>query len=258
MNLPWIRRAALDAPLFSGTWLNLGSPDTAAIAGLAGYDWALIDLEHGSGDLTQLPAQLTAIQAYKTGAIVRVPACDAVLFKQVLDMGPSGLMVPNVETAEQARQAVRFVRVPPQGVRGAATSTRNVGYGFHYAQYIREANDNLLTVAQIESRTGLENVEAIAQVDGIDVLFVGPTDLSIDLDLPADPLDAAFGAALARVTAAARQHGKLAGALVRDTEQARQYAALGYRFIALGSDRGMVVKGMKENAAFFAQLSGKA
>jgi len=258
MNFPWIRRAALDAPLFSGTWLNLGSSDTAAIAGLAGFDWALIDLEHGSGDITDLLGQLNAMQAYKTGAIVRVPSCDAVLFKQVLDMGPSGLMVPNVETAEQARQAVRFVRVPPRGVRGAATSTRNVGYGFHYEQYIGEANDNLLTVAQIESRAGLENVDAIAEVDGIDVLFVGPTDLSIDLGLSSDPHDAQFGAALAKVTLAARKHGKLAGALVRDTAQARQYVELGYRFIALGSDRGMVVKGMKDNAAFFAQLGKRA
>lgn len=258
MNFPWIRRAALRARLFSGTWLNLGSSDAAAIAAFAGYDWALIDLEHGSGDITDLLGQLNAMQGFKTGSIVRVPSIDAVLFKQVLDMGPSGLMVPNVATVEQAERAVQLVRVPPYGIRGAATSTRNVGYGFGYDQYIKEANDNLLTVVQIESVEGLANVEAIAAVDGVDVLFVGPTDLSIDMGISSDPEGPEFAAALRKVMAAAEKHGKVAGALVRDTEQARHYFALGYSFIALGSDRGMVVKGMKQNAAFFAELGGQA
>lgn len=255
MNIPWARQAALASKLYAGTWLNLGSADSAAIAGLAGYDWALIDLEHGSGQADDLVHQLTAMQPYRTAPIVRVPALDAVTFKQVLDLGPAGLMVPNVETPEQAAQAVHAIRIPPRGARGVATSTRNVGYGFHYERYVREANDNLLTVVQIESRTGLANVDAIAAVDGVDVLFVGPTDLSIDLGLSSDPQDADFRAALVQVHTAAQRHGKLAGALVRNKTQARQYQALGYRFIALGSDRGMVVQGMKDNAAFFAELA---
>jgi 2-keto-3-deoxy-L-rhamnonate aldolase RhmA len=257
LNIVWARQAALASPLFAGTWLNLGCADSAAIAGLAGYDWALIDLEHGSGVASDLVHQLTAMQGYRTATIVRVPAIDAVTFKQVLDLGPSGLMVPNVETPEQAQQALQFIRVPPMGLRGVATSTRNVGYGFQYDAYVREANDNLLTVMQIESRVGLHNVDAIAAVDGVDVLFVGPTDLSIDMGLSSDPTDAEFAAALAQVAAAAQRHGKLAGALVRNQAQAIQYQALGYRFLALGSDRGMVVKGMKDNAAFFADLAAK-
>ena len=243
------------SPLFAGTWLNLGSADCAAIAGLAGYDWALIDLEHGSGQAGDLVYQIAALQPYRTAVVVRVPAIDAVTFKQVLDLGPGGLMVPNVETPEQAMQALQYIRIPPLGARGVATSTRNVGYGFHYERYVREANDNLLTVVQIESRTGLHNVDAIAAVDGVDVLFVGPTDLSIDLGLSSDPTDADFRAALVQVAAAAQRHGKLAGALVRNKTQASQYQALGYRFLALGSDRGMVVQGMKDNAAFFAELA---
>lgn len=241
--------------MFAGTWLNLGSPDSAAIAGLAGYDWALIDLEHGSGHAADLVQQLTALQASRTAAVVRVPAIDAANFKQVLDLGPAGLMLPNVETAAQALQALQCIRIPPLGLRGVATSTRNVGYGFHYERYVREANDNLLTMVQIESRTGLANVDAIAAVDGVDVLFVGPTDLSIDLGLSSDPQDPAFRTALAQVAAAAQAHGKRAGALVRNKAQARQYQALGYSVLALGSDRGMVVQGMKDNAAFFAELA---
>ncbi len=257
MQIQWARQAALASPLFAGTWLNLGSADTAAIAGLAGYDWVLIDLEHGSGDLRDLPRQLDALQPGRTAPIVRVPAIDPVVFKQVLDLGPSGLMVPNVETQAQAVTLVHHIRIPPMGARGVATSTRSVGYGFHYARYLQEANDHLLTVVQIESRAGLANVDAIAAVDGVDVLFVGPTDLGTDLGVSSDPADAGFHAALAQVAAAAQRHGKLAGALVRNKAQALQYQALGYRFLALGSDRGMVVQGMKDNAAFFAELSAK-
>ncbi len=256
--LKWARHQALKAPLFAGSWLNMGSADTAEIAGLADYDWVLIDLEHGSGDYKDLVHQLQALAAYRTAAVVRVPTIDAVAFKQVLDLGPSGIMVPNVESAEQARTLIGYVRIPPLGKRGAATSTRNGGYGFHYQRYLNEVNDNLLVAAQIESRQGLDNVEEIAAVDGIDVLFVGPTDLSIDLGLSSDPEDPAFRAPLERVAAAARRHGKVAGALVRNQQQARQYLALGYSFIALGSDRGMVIAGMKANAEFFASLGPTA
>lgn len=257
VQIQWARQAAFAAPLFAGTWLNLGSADTSAIAGLAGYDWALIDLEHGSGDLHGLPHQLASLQPSRTAAIVRVPAIDAVVFKQVLDLGPAGLMVPNVETVAQAETAIRCIRIPPLGQRGVATSTRSVDYGFQYERYLQEANEHLLTVVQIESRAGLANADAIAAVDGVDVLFVGPTDLGTDLGMPGDPADAGFRAALERVAAAAQRRGKLAGALVRNKVQAGQYHALGYRFLALGSDRGMVVQGMKDNAAFFAELAAK-
>jgi 4-hydroxy-2-oxoheptanedioate aldolase len=256
--MKWARQRALQARLFAGAWLNMGSSDTAEIAGLAGYDWVLIDLEHGSGDHKDLLHQLQALEAYPTATVVRVPNIDAVVFKQVLDLGPSGIMVPNVETAEQAHQLISCVRIPPLGKRGAATSTRNSGYGFHYAQYLAEANDNLLVAAQIESRVGLANVEAIAAVDGIDVLFVGPTDLSIDLGLSSDPEQPEFREALVRIATAAEHHGKVAGTLVRNPQQASQYLALGYRFIALGSDRGMVIQGMKANAEFFLTLATAA
>jgi 4-hydroxy-2-oxoheptanedioate aldolase len=250
----WARQRALSAALFSGVWLNMGSPDAAEIAGLAGFDWALIDLEHGSGDYKDLAHQLQALGGAVTAPIVRVPRIDADCFKQVLDLGPSGLMVPNVANAEQARTLMRYARIPPLGDRGAATSTRNSGYGLHYARYLAEVNDNLLIVAQIESAEGIDNLEAIAGVDGIDVLFVGPTDLSIALGLESDPENPPFRAALQHVATVAAAHGKLAGALVRNQEQVRQYLALGYRFIALGSDRSMVVKGMKANADFLAGL----
>lgn len=254
--MKWARSKAMASPLFSGCWLNLGSPDAAAMAGLAGYDWALVDLEHGCGTLSGLVHEIAALEPYPTAAIVRVTHIDAALFKQVLDLGPAGLMVPNVETAEQARAAVQAIRIPPLGHRGVATSTRNVGYGFHYAQYLEEANDNLLTILQIESGLSLKNLQSIAIEPGVDVLFVGPTDLSIDLQMSSDPLDPDFRAVLTLVAQTAREHGKLAGALVRNIEQAREYRKLGYQFLALGSDRGMVAQGMKSNLQALTALAG--
>lgn len=252
--IDWARHRALNAAFFSGAWLNLGSSETAEIAGLSGFDWVLIDHEHGSGDFKDLLHQLQALSGSGTAPVVRVPRIDLQVFKQILDLGPAGLMIPNVSTVEQAHLLLRYARIPPRGERGAATSSRNSGYGLHYRRYLAEVNDNLLIVAQIESAEGLANVEAIAAVDGIDVLFVGPTDLGTALGLDGDPHDPTFREALARVAAAARMHGKVAGSLVRDQKQAEAYAALGYRFIALGSDRSMVVKGMQANAGFLRAL----
>ena len=253
--LTWARHRALAASFFAGAWLNLGSSETAEIAALSGFDWVLIDHEHGSGDLKDLLHQLQALAGTPTAPIVRVPRIDATIFKQVLDLGPAGLMIPNVASAEQAREILRLAHIPPQGVRGAATSTRNSAYGLHYRRYLQEVNDNLLIVAQIESAEGLEQARDIAAVDGIDVLFVGPTDLGTALGLDGNPAEPRFRAVLERVAAAAAAHGKLAGSLVRDQEQAKAYRALGYRFIALGSDRSMVVKGMQASATFLATLA---
>lgn len=252
--MKWARRSALEAPVFSGAWLNMGLSDSAEIAGLANFDWALIDLEHGSRDYRDLLHQLQALGGYKTAPVVRVPQIDADIFKQVLDLGPSGLMIPNVSTVEQAQMLLKYARVPPLGQRGAATSTRNSNYGLQYQRYVEEVNDNLLIVAQIESAEGIQNLDDIAKIDGIDVLFVGPTDLSISLDMDSDPRTPDFRDVLKNVAETARKYGKLAGALVRNEEQAREYYALGYRFIALGSDRSMVIKGMMANANFLTKL----
>lgn len=250
----WIRAKAVSGTLLGGTWLNLGSPVTAEIAARAGYDWALIDLEHGSGDYKDLLHQLQAMSAFPVAPIVRVQQIDPAAFKQILDLGPSGLMIPNVSTSEEARRIVQYVRIPPLGIRGAAQTTRASGYGFGYERYVAEANDNLLVMAQIESRDGVANADAIAAVDGIDVLFVGPTDLSIDLGVPPDAAQGPFRETVADIAKAAKRHGKAAGVLVRNAAQASDYAALGFTVIALGSDRGQVIAGMKQSAAAFAEL----
>jgi 2-keto-3-deoxy-L-rhamnonate aldolase RhmA len=254
---PTLRRAALEGLPLAGTWLSLGHADVAEIASLAGFDWLLIDHEHGACDWRDLQHQLQAIAAGgSAAAVVRVSALDAVAFKRALDLGAHGLMVPDVHDAASAQRIVEFARVPPLGRRGAATSTRNTGYGGGYPQYVATVNERLLLMAQIESVEGLAQAGAIAAVDGIDVLFVGPTDLGIALGTGAgDPSDPAFRDALARVAQAARSHGKAAGVLARDAAQARSYRELGYTVIALGSDRGLLAQGMRQNAQTLARLT---
>ncbi|MET0531248.1 MAG: aldolase/citrate lyase family protein [Microvirga sp.] len=176
--MKWIRRRVLDGDTLGGAWLSLGSSASAEMASRAAFDWILFDLEHGFGTENDLLHQIQAIEASPAVGFVRMPGIDAAAFKRVLDLGPAGLMIPNVSTVEDAERFVRFARIPPLGVRGAAQSTRASGYGLAYESYIAEANANLLLIAQIESRVGVENAEAIAAIDGVDVLFVGPLDLS--------------------------------------------------------------------------------
>jgi 2-keto-3-deoxy-L-rhamnonate aldolase RhmA len=232
-----------------GTWLNLGSPWSAEIAGLAGFDWVLIDREHGSGDERDLAIQILAAQSGATSSIVRVSGIDSAEIKRVLDWGPTGVMVPSIDTPAQAIQVLRAVRIPPLGDRGAASSTRASRYGFGYQHYLETANSTLITMLQIESSTAVSNAEAIAAIDGVDVLFVGPTDLSISMGV--DPESQAFQDALRQVSAATRSTGKSAGILARTQQQAAHYRELGYTVIAIESDRGLLAKGFRSAVAEF-------
>ena len=252
--MKWISRSALNGELFTGTWLSMGSPLSAEVVGITGFDWALIDLEHGSGDLKDLYYQLMALEPSSTSAIVRVPAIDPVIFKGVLDLGPAGLMVPHVSDVAAASRLVDYARIPPLGLRGAATSTRASGYGSAYREYLSECNENLMLIAQIESIDGMENADAIAKVDGIDVLFVGPTDLSIALGVSHELEDPVFRRAIVDIAKAASENGKTAGALVRNPQEVPEYLAMGYTFLSVGSDRGMIYKGMQETMNMFRSL----
>ena len=240
-----------------GVWLNLGSAVSAEIAALAGYDWLLIDLEHGSGDYRDLSPQLWATQAGEASAVVRVTALSAPDIKRVLDLGPHGVMIPNIETVEQAVAAVQAVRIPPLGSRGAATSTRASRYGEGYESYIREANDSVLLAVQIESVSGLANAAKIAAVDGIDVLFVGPLDLSISMGIQEPQRDERFREALLSVIQAANQSRKAAGILARNEAEVELYLSMGFRLVAAGSDRGMLASAMRKGAGALKTLASR-
>lgn len=243
--MKYLRQRALAGEILAGTWLNLGSSLTAEIAGQAGFDWVLIDLEHGAGDHASLLHQLQALEAYPATGIVRIAWNEVSQFKRSLDLGPGGIMVPYVRSAAEARQAVAAMRYPPDGMRGVARFHRAAGFSQNFDAYFAEANANLLTIVQIETADAVAQVEEIAAVEGADVLFVGPLDLSVSLGIPQQYGHPDFRAAIHRVVAAARQAGKAAGILLPAVEQIVATVEDGFTFIAVGSDGGVVASGMR-------------
>lgn len=246
-----IRERVLRRELMGGTFLNLGSSLTAEIAGQAGFDWLLVDLEHGAGNRHELLFQLQAIESTPAAPIVRVAWNDPVLFKRVLDLGPSGIMVPYVQSAEEARRAVSAMRYPPAGVRGVAVMNRACGFGPGFDEYFKSADSKLLTVVQIETSISIDHVDEIAAVEGVDVLFVGPMDLSVSMGLACQWNDSRIRAALDKAVNACRKAGKAAGIMVLNENQIEQVVADGFSFLAMGSDGAVVVSGMRQMASAF-------
>lgn len=220
--------------LFGG-FLNAASPVTAEVMALAGYDCLLIDREHGPGDLLAAQGQITAIRSTGCGVLMRVPANDPVELKRALDLGLDGVMVPAVNSAGDARAAVAACRYPPAGIRGVAPGiVRASGYGTDLAGYMAACEREFLLMCQIETKAGLDAVEAIAAVDGVDMLFVGPYDLSANLGHLGQPDHPAMDAAMARIEAAARQAGKLLGIIPTPGRDIAALFARGYHLV-LGS-----------------------
>ena len=251
-----IRQRVLERELMTGTWVNLGSSVTAEIAGLAGFDWILLDIEHGMGDHESLVHQLQASASTPAAPIVRIAWNDAPRFKRVLDLGASGVMVPYINNADEARLAAASMRYPPQGIRGVASLNRASGFGHDFDQYFKTANDNLLTVVQIETEEAVKNAGEIAAVDGVDVLFVGPLDLSVNLGVRQQFDHPIFREAMAKIAAASHKAGKAAGILLAKPEQIERTLADGFTFVALKSDGGMIAAAMRETFAAFEKYKG--
>jgi 4-hydroxy-2-oxoheptanedioate aldolase len=237
---PDFRKRVLAREWLCGTFLNLGSPMTIEIAGLAGFDWLLIDHEHGPGGEDTLLHQLHAASATPAFPVVRIAANETPRFKRALDMGASGVMAPYVSTAAEAKAAVAAVRYPPHGIRGVAKFNRGAGFGGDFEEYYLHGHERLLTVVQIETPEAIANIDEIAAVDGADVLFVGPTDLSYNMGIRDQLESPAFIEAAKKVSDAARKHGKAAGVLVHIPALVPKFRDLGYTFVALGSDGGGV------------------
>jgi 2-keto-3-deoxy-L-rhamnonate aldolase RhmA len=161
-----------------GAWVGMANPVATEVLALAGYDFLILDNEHGPATLHDTLLQLQAMSGTPSAGVVRVPWNDPVYLKRVLDIGAEGVMVPSVDTAEQAERAVRACRYPPQGFRGSAYQVvRGSGYGIGTADYPKTIADNLVIICQVESLAAVENIAAIAAVDGVDMLFIGPNDL---------------------------------------------------------------------------------
>ena len=218
-----------------GTFLGLGSSMAAEACALAGFDWLLVDLEHGGGDESSLVGQQLAADAHGVPMLVRVESTDRIRAGRVLDLGAEGVMFPRVESAAQAEEAVRHLRYPRQGDRGVATYNRAAGFGTH-PEALNTANDRIVGIVQVENKLAVERVHDIAAVPGVDVLFIGPRDLSYDLGVPGDTTAPVFLDAVRRVLAAADRAGIAAGILAPDAGTALRYADEGFRFIGISSD----------------------
>ena len=244
-----LRRRVLSGEPTIGLFVNLGSIVSAEIVARAGYDWALVDLEHGMATESELLAQLVAIQATPTAAVVRVVSSERMRVGRVLDIGADGLMIPRLETAADMRETVSWMRYPPAGIRGVAAGTRGAGYATVAHPDIQSLNERVLGVFQVESRAAVAAIEDLAAIEGVDVLFVGPADLSHEMGIPGEFANPAFTDALDRVAAVAAAHGKAAGMLVRDASEVPAYLARGYGFLGIGSDSALVMSGARSQLA---------
>jgi len=225
-----------------GTFLSLGSPAVAELAAECGFDWVLIDLEHGCESEAALPNQLRALSD-GTLAIVRVSAPHADLIGRVLDWGAHGIMVPHVNTVAEAEHCVRCAHYPPRGHRGVSRTVRAYGYGMRLPGDQPPARPIIL--AQIETVEGVANAEAIAAVEGIDALFIGPADLSFDLRARQSPKS--FDECVTGIVHAAHSHGKGSGILVRHSDDKEKLKSLGFTWLAMDSDLSLVREGFRRN-----------
>jgi 4-hydroxy-2-oxoheptanedioate aldolase len=241
-----------------GLWLGLGSPYTAEICAAAGFDWLLIDGEHGPNDTLTLLSQLQTIAAYPaTHPIARVPMghgeIGEMLIKQYLDLGVQTLLVPMVDTAEQAARIVQASRYPQNdgkgGIRGMA-GARASAWG-RRPDYYHEANAQVCVLLQVESREGLKNLDAIAATEGVDGVFIGPADLSASMGHVGDSAHPEVQAAIADAIARIRRAGKAAGILSSDEATSRKYLELGCTFVAVGLDTGLLVQATSQLAGKF-------
>jgi 4-hydroxy-2-oxoheptanedioate aldolase len=232
----------------NGCWLNLGSPITAEIVGEAGFDWVLIDLEHGAGGEGDVFHQLQALAHTPAAPIVRVESFARQRFHRVLDMGAEGIMCPRINNAQEAREAIKGLRYPPEGTRGVAKMVRATGFGRNFDAYLNNSKEEIIGVLQIESKEVLSHLDEIAGLDGVDVLFIGPSDLSMSLGIFGQFNHALFKDALEKTIQAANKHGKATGILLSNPDDYTHYHNMGIKLIACGADATFVAAGARAMA----------
>jgi 2-keto-3-deoxy-L-rhamnonate aldolase RhmA len=243
-----LKKRLQDGQALNGCWLNLGSSLTAEIVGNAGFDWVLIDLEHGAGNEKEMLAQLQALQSSNTKAIVRVESNDKSRIQHALDMGAEGIMCPQIETVADSQNVVSAMYYSPDGNRGVAKMVRATGFGGEFDLYRQKLKENILGIIQIETTKALDQLDEIASLDGVDVLFIGPSDLTMSLGIFGQFDHPRYLDALNAITAAATKAGKATGILLFDPKDYETYYNMGIRFMACGSDATFVAQGAKHMA----------
>ncbi len=244
--MKFIRDRVMCRELMFGVGAQLGSSLTVEMIGAAGFDWTWIDCEHGAGDHSELITQIQVAGLGNAPPVVRIAWNEAPRFKRVLDLGASGIMVPYINNKTEARLAAQSMRYQPEGIRGVAQSPRSCGFGRDFEDYYAKANENLLTVVQIETKEAVANAEEIASVPGVDVLFVGPFDLTVNMEIIKNFDHPEFISALQTVSAACKQHGKVAGILTPRPDYLSPWIDMGYTFFVVGSDTGCMISGLNQ------------
>jgi len=245
------KRALRDGRTQIGLWLALASPYTAEICATAGFDWLLIDGEHAPNDVRSILAQLQALAAYPVSPVVRAVTGEVALIKQLLDIGAQTLLIPMVESAEQAHQLVAAVRYPPRGVRGIGAAIARASRWQAIPDYLATGDDEICLLVQVESKAGLANLAAIAAVEGVDGVFLGPSDLSASFGYRGNPGHPEVVAAIESAIATIIAKGNVAGLLTYDEKLARRYLELGARFVAVGAEVTLLAAAVRALAKTF-------
>ncbi|WP_299937045.1 HpcH/HpaI aldolase/citrate lyase family protein [uncultured Pelagimonas sp.] len=231
-----LKQALKSKELQVGCWVGFGNSYTTEIMCSAGFDWLLVDGEHAPNDLRSIMSQLQVIDPSPAHAVVRVPVGDVALMKQVLEIGAQSILVPMVESVEQASELVRSVQYPPRGIRGVGSALgRSSGFAA-IPDYATTADDQICLILQVENRLGLDALDGILALDNVDAVFVGPADLAADLGHLGNPshpdVEAIIAETLQKITAS----GKAAGILTTDLAAAKRYVDLGATFVGAGID----------------------
>ena len=232
------RQDILNRKTLIGCWTALGSPITTEVLGYAGFDWLLLDGEHACNDVMTFIPQLMTLKDSKSAPVVRPAWNDFVLIKRLLDIGFHNFLIPFIETEEEAVKAVKATRYPPDGIRGVSVSHRSNQFGT-VTDYFEKINQNICVMTQIESQKGIDHVEQIAAIEGVDLLFVGPSDLSAGLGHFGNPGHPEVQKAIQHIFDVAKANNIGAGILAPVEADARRYLEMGATFVGVGSDLGV-------------------
>lgn len=257
MQLPLnsFKQALKDGRAQIGLWHGLFSPYVSELLAATGFDWLCIDAEHSPNDPRNVQAQLQAIASYPVQAVVRTLSDETALLKQYLDIGAQTLLVPMVESAQQAARIVASTRYPPRGIRGVGSALARASRWNQVNDYLQHCETQICVLIQVESVLGLESLEAIARTEGVDGVFFGPADLAASMGLLGRSADAQVQQAITDGIATVRAAGKAAGVLTADVAIAQRYLAAGAQFVAVGVDTLLLVRAATELASAFKSSS---
>jgi 4-hydroxy-2-oxoheptanedioate aldolase len=245
------KKALRDGKSLIGLWMALADPYVAELLATAGFDWLLIDAEHAPNDPRSVLPQLQTLAAYPVHPVVRPVRGDVALIKQYLDLGAQTLIIPMVETAAQAAEMVAATRYPTRGVRGVGSAIARASRWNQIPNYLARCDEEMCVIVQVESVLGLQNLAAIAAVDGVDGVFFGPADLAASMGLLGKPMDPRVQAAIRDGIKTVREAGKAAGSLMSDRAVAKDYLQWGAQFVAVGIDTTLLVRAATELATAF-------